>query len=188
MRFSVGLLVGAAGHVVTAAAPGLPTVSFELSEDGGAWLLANLDKIVVNEAFAEARDEDGMTLIPPTLSEFASTFAQDIAEVLKHDVEVEVASASSSGQVYLTIDPEISFLDAAGRQTSEGYLLEATEDGVTITGASPLGVWWGTRTLIQQLVLNEGIISYGTVKDSPGWGERGMMVRRHCLVGIVLAC
>ncbi|KAH7305874.1 family 20 glycosyl hydrolase [Stachybotrys elegans] len=181
MRFFVGLLLGVAGHAVAASGPGLPTVSFEPSNDGGAWLLANLDKIVVNEAFSEARDEDGMTLIPPTLYEFASTFAQDLAEVLKHDAGVEVSSSPTPGQVYLTIDADIPFLDAAGRQTSEGYLLEATEDGITITGASPLGVWWGTRTLIQQLVLNDGAISHGSIKDSPGWGERGMMldVARH---------
>lgn len=48
--------------------------------------------------------------------------------------------------------------------------------GVTVTGASPLGAWWATRSILQQALLHNGSIPIGTGTDSPGWGTRGMML------------
>lgn len=77
----------------------------------------------------------------------------------------------------MTIDKEGKYEDAAGRSTSEGYKLSTTADGVTIAGASPLGAWWGTRSLLQQAVLDDDHhIPAGSGSDAPGWSTRGMML------------
>ncbi|KAH8891925.1 glycoside hydrolase, partial [Thozetella sp. PMI_491] len=73
------------------------------------------------------------------------------------------------------------YLDAAGRETSEGYTIATSPSGITIAGASPLGVWWGTRTILQQGVLSlasSGVpsVPYGSGVDVPGWSARGMML------------
>ncbi|PNH61236.1 hypothetical protein VD0002_g6525 [Verticillium dahliae] len=157
---------------------GIPTVSFELSSDGSLDF-STIATIIVDEKNADAVDTDGLTLIPPTLLDFAGTFAEDLVSVLDFKVAVKVGSAASAGAnaIFLTLGDKSDYLDVAGRQTSEGYSLEiAAEEGITITGASPLGVWWGTRTIVQQLLLHKGALPLGQAHDAPGWHERGMML------------
>ncbi|GKT46135.1 beta-hexosaminidase [Colletotrichum spaethianum] len=168
--------------VITAAAdtlPGLPTVPYTTT--GGTLPSTSLSKIIVSSEFAESVDEAGQTLIPPTLHSFATTFASDLSSALKLDILVELGDAAEQGSIFLTLGDAGLYLDAAGRETSEGYSLNVTADGVLITGASPLGVWWGTRTLLQQLILGGGEVNLGYGADSPGWGTRGMMldIARH---------
>jgi hexosaminidase len=137
-----------------------------------------LKAIVVDSTFQNSRDTEGKTLIPPTLLEFAETFSADLKDILNVSVPVKTAASSGTDSVFLTLSSDSDeFLDVAGRKTSEGYSFEVTTNGVKIAGASPLGVWWGTRTLLQQAVLGEMKIPLGTVSDSPGWGTRGIMVR-----------
>lgn len=176
---SLSLFFGvlAAGAVL----PGLPTVPFSARDGDEPWRLSSFEAIVVDEAFADATNEKGMTLIPPTLLEFAETFASDLQDVLGHDVDVEVGPSGGDGKLFMTLGNESDFLDVAGRETAEGYAINIEEQGLTITGASSLGAWWGTRTVIQQLLLGDGSIPAGVIEDSPGWGERGMMVRLHSL-------
>ena len=160
--------------LVLADLSGIPTVPFTSS--GDTFDVTSVSKIVVDSQYTSTRDEDGWTLIPPTLQEFAETFSEDLYSIFGC-----VASASNqvsgSGQaIRLTIDKNGDFHDAAGRFTSEGYKLDVADNGITITGASPLGVWWGTRTVLQQAVLNDGKIDLGSGLDAPGWGTRGVMV------------
>lgn len=131
--------------------------------------------MVVDTAYAQHRDTAGQTLIPPTLREFADTFSNDLQELGIHAGVVE-ASSSSDGDIFLTLGNSAGSQDAAGRPTSEGYNLTVTRSGITITGASPLGAWWGTRTVLQQVALQNGSIATGTGIDAPGWGTRGMML------------
>lgn len=177
MRFLTGILALA----VAAAAdslPGLPTVPYLAT--GGSLPPSSLKKIIVHADFATAVDERGQTLIPPTLRSFAETFAADLASALGRDVPVETGAATEEGAVFLTLGDAADFTDAAGRKTSEGYALNVTVDGILISGASPLGAWWGTRTVMQQLALG-GEVPLGYGVDSPGWETRGMMVSRDLL-------
>ncbi len=121
-------------------------------------------------------DNNGLTLIPPTLWNFAQTFKSDLADI-GVNVPVIVGLAATPHSLFLTLsnNPKL-FLDVAGRPTSEGYELQVTSNGVTITGASPLGAWWGTRSVLQQGVLNGLEIAVGKGIDAPAWAERGMMV------------
>lgn len=82
----------------------------------------------------------------------------------------------SDDAIRLTIGDAGDYLDAAQQPTSEGYSVNVTHSGITITGASSLGAWWGTRTILQQAVLNNGEMPLGLSTDSPGWGTRGMML------------
>ncbi|ORX95926.1 glycoside hydrolase, catalytic core [Clohesyomyces aquaticus] len=152
---------------------GIPTSNFASSD--GELRLSTLDCIVVDAKYAETVDERGQTLIPPTLKEFAETFAGDL-KLLGGTGSVRVGDRPSAGSIFLTVGERSTYIDVAERQASEGYFLNVSSDGITITGASPLGAWWGTRTILQQAALSNGSIPYGVGTDSPWWATRGMML------------
>lgn len=153
---------------------GVPTVPFLAK--GGSLDLTDVKSIVVDTKHGSARDTCGQTLIPPTLDEFAKTFAKDWADVVGDIVSLKHGAVPGSKSVFLTIGNDSHFRDAAGRWTSEAYELRVSSDGIIIKGASPLGVWWGTRSVLQQAALHDGKIDIGSGIDSPGWGTRGVMV------------
>lgn len=152
---------------------GIPTVPFK--ETGEYLSLSSLGKIVVDTAHCEDTDTNGHTLIPPTLLEFASTFASDLKDTGCH-ATAATGDAASHGDIYMTIGNSSEFVDAAGRWTSEAYSLNISSTGITIVGASPLGAWWGTRSVLQQAALHNGTVPTGYGVDAPGWGTRGVMV------------
>ncbi|KAF2737766.1 glycoside hydrolase [Polyplosphaeria fusca] len=158
---------------VTSRSLGIPTTSFSPSH--GHLSLSNIKSIIVDDQYAQAVDESGQTLIPPTLQDFAKTFAGDLKS-LHVNATVAVGKQPSSGSVFLTLGDSSQYRDAAGRPSSEGYSLTVSSSGINITGASPLGAWWGTRTVLQQAVLTDGAIPYGSGSDTPGWATRGMML------------
>ena len=153
---------------------GIPTVPFY--ETGGHFKLSSLNGITVDSEYCESRDEHGQTLIPPTLLEFADTFAADLREPCGKHVKVSIGEQSGHGNIFVTIGNSSQFVDAAGRWTSEAYALNVSSHGITITGASPLGAWWATRSVLQQAAINNGLIPTGYGVDAPGWGTRGVMV------------
>ncbi|PTB44908.1 glycoside hydrolase family 20 protein [Trichoderma asperellum CBS 433.97] len=153
---------------------GIPTVPFNITSDK-TYDLRNLHAIVVDLAHSTTRDQDGLTLIPPSLWEFAETFQGDLASIGVNAVLLPGSKAIANA-IYLTLDNDKSqFVNAAGNKTSEGYRLSVTSSGITISGASPLGAWWGTRTVLQQALINDKKLKIGRGVDSPGWSERGMM-------------
>jgi hexosaminidase len=155
----------------------VPTVPFNVTSPTERYNLKDLRVIVVDTRYASAVDQNGLTLIPPTLISFAETFRSDLKE-LGHDIPVITSTEAEEHSLFVTISSKPhDFLDAAGRPTSEGYELHVTPNSVILTGASPLGAWWGTRTLLQQAVLGHFEFPVGDGIDAPGWGERGMMVR-----------
>ncbi|KAI7499177.1 hypothetical protein KC367_g4700 [Hortaea werneckii] len=153
---------------------GVPTVPFTTS-GSGAYDFSKTDAIVVDNRFANVTDTQGWTLIPATLIDFASTFAQDLS-IAHQAVQVQSGDNASECSIFLTLDNSTDYVDAAGRWTSEAYTLNVQADRVIISGASPLGVWWGTRSLLQQVVLNNGSIPIGSGIDSPGWNTRGIFL------------
>ncbi|POS74786.1 glycosyl hydrolase family 20 [Diaporthe helianthi] len=158
---------------------GIPTLQYSVSD--GSYDLSSIKNIVVDAQYASSVDDSMSTLIPPTLYEFAQNFARDLYQIHWIDAEVITGTDSTAGGVFLTVgDPKL-YLNASGEPSSEGYTLSVTSDGITITGASPLGAWWGTRTVLQQATLNNGSVPLGSGTDTPGWATRGMMldVARH---------
>ncbi|KXS96506.1 hypothetical protein AC578_6311 [Pseudocercospora eumusae] len=158
---------------VSATLLGVPTVPF--TGTGSHLDLKDVKTIVVDTAHGSAKDTNGQTLIPPTLDEFAKTFADDWSNIVGSKVSLKHDTIGSHGTIFLTIGNHTDFKDAAGRWTSEAYSLDVSSDGIKIVGASPLGVWWGTRSVLQQAALHDGVIEIGSGIDSPGWGTRGVM-------------
>lgn len=155
---------------------GIPTVPFE-SESSGTFSLKGLKSIIVDAKYQTAVNTEGETLIPPTLLEFSKTFGRDLSSTLSLNVPVTIGKSASKNSIFMTIGNASDYLDAAGRPTSEGYSLEITSQGITVIGASPLGAWWGTRSLLQQAVLDVDMkLEVGKAIDAPGWGIRGTFV------------
>jgi hexosaminidase len=142
----------------------------------------HVNSIIVDAQYQNSVDNDGETLIPPTLLEFSQTFSADLQSTFQLKARVTTGKSAQPNSVFITLGNSSALVDAAGRPTSEGYQIEVTTNGVSITGASPLGAWWGTRTILQQGVLNKDAqLSLGKATDAPGWGIRGAFVRRVSL-------
>ncbi|GLW96770.1 hypothetical protein Misp02_08570 [Microtetraspora sp. NBRC 16547] len=82
------------------------------------------------------------------------------------------------GDIVLSIDPALA--DAAGgaRFTEEGYTLTVTDRNVTIAAPTAKGVYYGTRSLLQILLLDDGrdSVPVGTAVDWPNYKVRGFML------------
>jgi hexosaminidase len=151
----------------------VPTVNFETT---GSFLdLSTVRTVNIDPKYADSVNNLGETLIPPTLSAFGKTFADDLSSLLGGSFDTTCGNVSDP-TIFVTLDETGNYTDAAGRPTAEGYSLNITSTGVTITGASPLGAWWGTRSVLQAAALNNGSVPIGTGKDAPGWADRGLMI------------
>lgn len=152
----------------------VPTTPF--TETGGDYDLSKLSGVVVDSKYADSVDNDGQTLIPPTLQQFAETFHNDLRSVLDLDVKVSQGIERKANSIFVTLANQTGFQDVAGRFTSEAYALKVDDQGIVITGASPLGAWWGTRSVIQAAIMGNLSMAKGSGVDAPGWGTRGAMV------------
>ncbi|KAK2608243.1 hypothetical protein N8I77_006867 [Diaporthe amygdali] len=153
---------------------GIPTLPYNVSD--GTYDLSSVQNIVVDAQYASSVDDSMATLIPPTLFEFAQTFADDLANIFNIDATVTNGTNGTSDSIFLTLGDPSAYLNASGDPSSEGYTISVNSNAITITGASPLGAWWGTRTVLQQATLNNGSIQQGSGSDTPGWATRGMML------------
>ncbi|KAI8966811.1 glycoside hydrolase family 20 protein [Daldinia sp. FL1419] len=160
---------------ITARTIGIPAVPFTVSNDE-TYPIESLKGVLVDSKYAGSRDETGETLIPPSLQDFAKTFVEDLQSILGIDVDISVGDEATPDTIFLTLGDPGKYTDASGSQTAEGYTLSVDSSGAVISGASPLGVWWGTRTVLQQAVLSNGTLPYGEADDAPGWKTRGMML------------
>ncbi|KAL5384811.1 hypothetical protein PMIN02_009116 [Paraphaeosphaeria minitans] len=169
LRFGGSLLLAS----VSVQARGIPTIP--LVDTDGKLSLSKISSIVVESQYAESTDTKGETLIPPSLRSFAQTFAEDLRG-LHINVSCKTGVNASAGSIFLTLGEPGAYLDVAGRESAEGYSLSVSNDSIKIVGASPLGAWWATRTVLQQAILGNGTIPYGSFSDTPGWKTRGMML------------
>jgi hexosaminidase len=149
--------------------------------------LKDIDSIIVEEQYQNSVDNDGETLIPPTLLEFSKTFSEDLLSTFNVNAPVDTGKSAGRQSIFITLGNSSKFVDAAGRPTAEGYEIQVTKNGISIIGASPLGAWWGTRSLLQQGVLskNQALVQ-GTAIDAPGWGIRGAFVRQFSIYSLLM--
>lgn len=143
--------------------------------------------IYLQSSAASVRDTDGLTLIPPSALEFAHTFATDLKSTFPDlkSVCVEEVDENPGTGIYLSLDPDTDkYSYESGVKTSEGYTITIEEDVINIAGAGARGIWWGTRTLLQELVLARGTkedsrtlkLKTGKAVDSPAYPTRGFML------------
>lgn len=180
--------------------PLIPAVHSFISSPEADFKLPNKLRVVVDSLQASSRKDNGLTLIPPTLMDFSNIFLSDIKEIFPDvsvsmvSLPVQPSSKPANGDIVLTILPDnlaAAFTLAKGAPTTEGYQINVTSSSVVISGAGAKGVFWGTRTFLQGLVLTKGTFPSGVVKDQPDWQTRGFMLGRSsskkcaCLINVV---
>lgn len=135
--------------------------------------------IYLQRSFADISDTQGLTLIPPTASQFAETFRQDLETLFGGDWTLErVDSWPSSGILLGLAGHDASGLKYEnGFASEEGYELVVNSTAVFIGGTGARGMFWGTRTLLQQLLIANGSsLQPGRVVDAPAYATRGYML------------
>ncbi|KAJ2807333.1 hypothetical protein H4R20_001326 [Coemansia guatemalensis] len=140
----------------------------------GKWKLSKTTRIVVDPSYAKggALDADNTFMANPSnLQQFAAGFQSDIKAVTGIDVEVVVSDKYGKDDIFLTLgadakDPELNH---------EGYHLDIGKKGIAIQAVTSRGAFWGTRSLLQMLILadEEGYaLPRGHARDYPNYHER----------------
>lgn len=137
--------------------------------------------IYIENSFADTTDTKGLTLIPPTAIQFAETFRQDLSNWTTANwtlQRVEQFPSNASGILlgpFRGYDDEVTYEN--GVTTEEGYEIEITNRTVYIGGKGARGMFWGTRTLLQQaLIANGSSLPAGRTVDAPAYATRGYML------------
>ncbi|CEJ61956.1 hypothetical protein PMG11_10472 [Penicillium brasilianum] len=163
----------------------LPPVEWDHQDsDSGAspgFSLKTADHIIyVQDDFSQWRDQDGLTLIPPSALEFARTLCDDLQEITNSSWQIRTVKQPPkhlSGVFLGRTKTPAHFTYEDGTTTEEGYELIVENHRVSIEGSGARGMWWGTRTLLQQVALNpHASIPVGRVKDAPAYATRGFML------------
>ncbi|KAH7222955.1 glycoside hydrolase superfamily [Fusarium oxysporum] len=145
------------------------------------WSVDSSPKVIyIDDEFASVSDKDGLTLIPPTAHEFATTFQDDLAKITGSKwtlKRVDKLSNNASGISLGSYTGESSDLRYEnGKSTSEGYEIIINSNRVFIGGSGARGMWWGTRTFLQLLLAGNGTITSTLGRDAPAYATRGYML------------
>lgn len=137
--------------------------------------------VFISNDLASRRDSEGLTLIPPSGKEFAQTFVEDLAVLTGDKWTLKVTDKPGcvvSGIFMTTYDGEPATLAYEnGTPTEEGYVLEVAGGKATIRGSGSRGAWWGSRTLLQQLMIaNWTSLPELTITDAPAYATRGFLL------------
>jgi hexosaminidase len=135
--------------------------------------------IYLNRSFSGVKDAEGLTLIPPSAREFAETFLRDITALFGGNWTLqEVDALPKSGIILGPIKSNTTQLTYEnGIATEEGYELEVAEGSIYIGGTGARGMFWGTRTLLQELLIANGsALQPGRLTDAPAYTTRGFML------------
>ncbi|KAJ2104223.1 hypothetical protein GGI09_000228 [Coemansia sp. S100] len=143
----------------------------------GDWKLSKNTRIVIDPAFAKGIPADSKHTFmanPANLQQYAASFQADIKQVTGLDLQVVVSSKCGKDDIFLTLgaDAKDPHLD------NEGYLLDIGKQGIAIQAVTSRGAFWGTRTLLQMLILadeNDYTLPQGNARDFPNYGERKFM-------------
>ncbi|KAI8942992.1 hypothetical protein NX059_001030 [Plenodomus lindquistii] len=168
-------------HVVWAyALHSLPPVQWTTYDhDSLGFSLETVPRTVyIDSAFARISDAEGLTLIPPTAYEFAEIFCGDLSLTFGGNWTLEQVDEVPTSAIYLgALKSNISPLTYEnGRHTEEGYDLRVSNGSVYIGGSGARGMFWGTRTLLQELIISNGSLRAGYTRDAPAYATRGYML------------
>ncbi|KAL4990156.1 glycoside hydrolase superfamily [Aspergillus falconensis] len=144
---------------------------------------ASCKKIYIDEGFSSKKDTDGLTLIPPSSHDFAEVFLQDLNRITGFNWSLETVESlpdatDANGAILLgAFTGDDSFITYEnGQFTSEGYELDISSSAVFIRGTGARGMWWGTRTILQMLLIGNNTLPTGRVSDAPAYATRGYML------------
>ncbi|KAL1976792.1 hypothetical protein VTN31DRAFT_3074 [Thermomyces dupontii] len=151
---------------------GIPAVPFE-SKSEDVFSFSTIRDVAVDARYQHEVDRDGQTLIPPILHQFANTFVRDLQPVRSLSIQaVNCLAMASSLPLTVTERSSMQQVDRPPRDIPS--MLRPTESSSKVP--VPLGAWLGTRTVLQQTILNDGTIPLGSGRDVPGWGTRSIML------------
>ena len=139
------LLVLCAFPAVASALQALPPVKWGNDENGaaGGFSIADASRTVyINSDFASRRDEGGLTMIPPSASEFAETFLDDLKQISCDDTwKLETVDSFPDGEKAILLGEfrgsadDVKYED--GGSSEEGYELEVGAPSVSDRGCYP---------------------------------------------------
>ena len=159
----------------------LPPVPETTESRSGNWSLGLSPKtIYIEDSFAATVDNDGLTLIPPAANDFAALFRDDLSELTGWNWtlhRVAEVPSNASGIFLGAFSEDVSKMTYEnGKATSEGYEIDINSNTVSILGTGARGMWWGTRTFLQLLLVGNGIVSTGRIVDAPAFATRGYLL------------
>ena len=103
-----------------------------------------------------------------TLGQTASILVEDLKEMMGWEYTITTGKAKKN-DIYLSLSKPDEQLG------NEGYVL-AINNKVSIEAPTPLGVFWGTRSLLQMLFNQKAQLAKGTIRDWPEFPNRGFML------------
>ncbi|KAL2868566.1 beta-N-acetylhexosaminidase [Aspergillus lucknowensis] len=153
------------------------------SEEESVWdAKSSCKTIYIDGRFASKKDSDGLTLIPPSSHDFAGVFLEDLNHLTGFNWSLETVDSlpdtSANGAIILgefTGNPSPMAYEN-GIATSEGYELDISPEAVFIGGTGARGMWWGTRTVLQMLLVGNNTLPAGRTRDAPAYATRGYMI------------
>ncbi|KAJ4985043.1 glycosyl hydrolase family 20 [Stagonosporopsis vannaccii] len=153
-----------------------------LSSGFSGFTTRNTSKVIyIESSWADISDTQGLTLIPPTAIQFAETFRQDLSNWTTANWTLQRVDRFPDNAQGVLLGPfrgsedEITYEN--GDKTEEGYEIEITNSTVYIGGTGARGMFWGTRTLLQQgLIANGSALPAGRTVDAPAYATRGYML------------
>lgn len=167
--------------------PQIPSLTtFNENKHDPGFKLSSHTEIVVDAQFAHLKADK----YSPSLLDYAHTFNNDLSEItgqalLHVRTESEKNARRQSNSIYLTVLSQRqarNYKYNNGNVTDEAYELDINHDMIIISGSSAIGAFWGTRSVLQQVVINQKqhdsayiVLPAGSGVDVPGWEVRGFM-------------
>ena len=162
-------------------------VSFELTKGGQKAISRDYEITVPGKNASQTGSNSKPQVIPELLSwsgaqgtwslpkeilvwgeaEFCAEFIQELQTVLPDNYTVTRAETPEAAH--------IRFTRLKGKK-SEAYTMQIDDKGVNISSKGDVGLYWGSRTLLQLLVQNPAELSCGTAWDAPRYQVRGFML------------
>ncbi|KAJ6631149.1 glycoside hydrolase superfamily [Mycena sp. CBHHK59/15] len=158
--------------------PQIPSVASFVDSDAPPFILSSATPVIVDSAFQNSGT--------PSLLNYAQTFRDDLVAITGFTSVPQVQTGAfgdshDSPFIFLTLGAT-NHTYFSGAATDEGYDFAINSQAYVIKGGGTIGAWWGTRTLLQQVVMisagsNDPIsIPAGSGSDTPGWEVRGFML------------
>ncbi|KAF8189867.1 glycoside hydrolase [Mycena galopus ATCC 62051] len=153
--------------------PQIPSVASFTNSDGPGFVLSSSTQIIVDLNFQNSGS--------PSLINYATTFRDDLISLTGFTLLPAVQAGNLDSQTSPVIFMTLGATDHTyfnGVATDEGYDFAISSQSYIINGSGPIGAWWGTRTLLQQIAVSSDGLTFpaGSGSDTPGWEIRGFMV------------
>jgi len=133
------------------------------------------DLLPVIPAVQECRMTQGQLLLPSEITVQSSGGASDtVATLFLDDLHALTGHTAIRKSSKATIQLELS--SSCRELGKEGYIMNVSEQGITLVGPERLGLYWGTRTLLQLMENNPKAIPCCTIRDYPRFAVRGLTI------------